>query len=177
MVGWRRRLNFEVPWQQIDMQAASIAELRKSLVRLDHGELLDACLRLARFKKDNKELLTYLLFLSDDGQGYVNYLCHEIDEQFLLTPNAHKKTLRKTIRWMDKCLRFSGNKETEVQVRIHFCQSLKTSDTPFMRNRVMTNMFLGQNKKIDRPIGTFHEDVQFEYRESLEELNPRFIQG
>jgi hypothetical protein len=40
------------------MKGASIAELKKELVRLEHGELLDACLRLARFKKDNKELLT-----------------------------------------------------------------------------------------------------------------------
>ncbi len=38
------------------MKAASIAELKKELVRLDPGELLDACLSLARFKKDNKEL-------------------------------------------------------------------------------------------------------------------------
>ena len=48
------------------MKAASIADLKKELVRLEHGELLDVCLRLARFKKDNKELLTYFLFLSQD---------------------------------------------------------------------------------------------------------------
>ena len=48
------------------MKAASIAELKKELVRREPGELLDACLSLARFKKDNKELLTYLLFLCHD---------------------------------------------------------------------------------------------------------------
>jgi len=77
------------------MKAASIAELKKELIRLEHGELLEACLRLARFKKDNKELLTYLLFLCQDEPAFANSLCHEIDEQFSLTPNAHKKTLRK----------------------------------------------------------------------------------
>ena len=68
------------------MKAASITELKRELIRLEQGELLDVCLRLARFKKDNKELLTYLLFLSANEPGYANYLCEEIDEQFSLTP-------------------------------------------------------------------------------------------
>ena len=50
------------------MKAASIAELKKTLVRTETGELLDICLRLARFKKENKELLTYLLYLSENEQ-------------------------------------------------------------------------------------------------------------
>lgn len=152
------------------MKAASIAELKKALVRLEQGELLDACLRLARFKKDNKELLTYLLFLSENEQAYANFLCEEIDEQFELTPNAHKKTLRKTIRNMDKCLRFSGNKETEAQVRIHFCRTLAASDTPLRRNKVMLNMFNGQLKKIRRVIDSFHEDVQYDYHHVIREM-------
>lgn len=152
------------------MQAASIAELKKKLVLLDQGELLDACLRLARFKKDNKELLTYLLFMSDDEPRYANYLCTEIDGYFELTPKAHKKTVRKIIRWMNKCLRFSGNKETEIQVRIHFCHALKSSKTPFRESRVMTNMYTGQLKKIDQAMAKLHEDIQAEYRMELERL-------
>ena len=113
------------------MKAATIAELKRTLVTLDQGELLEAVLRLARFKKDNKELLTYLLYLSKDESSYVRLLCNGIDDQFSLTPNAHKKTLRKLIRWMDKCLRYSGNKDTETQFRIHICRSLLASDTPF----------------------------------------------
>ena len=152
------------------MQAASIAELKKALVRMEQGELLDAVLRLARFKKDNKELLTYLLFMSDDENGYANYLCQEIDEQFSLSPNMHKKTLRKVIRWMNKCLRFSGQRETELQVRIHFCESLRNSDTPFQKYRVTTNMYLGQLKKIDQVLSKLHEDVQLDFQLAREDL-------
>jgi hypothetical protein len=152
------------------MKAASIAELKKALVRLEQGELLDACLRLARFKKDNKELLTYLLFLAENEQGYANYLCEEIDEQFALTPNAHKKTLRKTIRTMDKCLRFSGIKETEIQVRVHFCRALKASETPYKKSKVMLNMYTGQLKKIRKAIESFHEDLQYDYRQEIRDL-------
>ncbi len=144
------------------MKAASIAELKKGLVKLEQGELLDACLRLARFKKDNKELLTYLLFMSHDEQGYVDYLCHEIDEQFSTTPNAHKKTLRKMIRWMDKCLRFTGNKDSEYQVRLHFCQALNQSQTPYERQRVTLNMYNSQIRKIRKAIEKFDEEVKRE---------------
>ena len=48
------------------MDPAPLAEIKKTLMLMDRSELLDACLRLARFKKDNKELLTYMLFLSKD---------------------------------------------------------------------------------------------------------------
>ena len=152
------------------MKAEPIAVLKKALLRLEHGELLDVCQRLIRFKKENKELLTYLLFLSDDEQSFVDYLCDEIDESFRDHPNAHKKTLRKIIRWMDKCVRISGVKETEVQVRIHFCQALNNSDTPYLRSRVMTNMFKGQIKKATKAIEKFHDDVKREYEYELEEL-------
>ena len=137
---------------------------------MEQGELLEAVLRLARFKKDNKELLTYLLFLSENEQGYANCLCEEIDEQFSSTPNAHKKTLRKLIRWMDKCLRFSGIKETEAQVRIHFCRALKASDTPYFSNKVMTNMYHGQIKKIHAAIDKLHKDVKYDFLHELENL-------
>ncbi|MFK7768729.1 MAG: hypothetical protein AB8B55_16025 [Mariniblastus sp.] len=142
------------------MDPASLAQIKKELMRMEHEELLEACLRLARFKKDNKELLTYFLFLSKDEAGYASYLCGFIDDQFDETPNAHKKTLRKIIRWMNKCIRFSGVKETEYQVRMHFCRSLRESRTPFRKHRVMWNMYVGQIKKIRTAISKFHDDIK-----------------
>jgi len=156
------------------MEAASIAEIRKSLMRLEQGDLLDACLRLARFKKDNKELLTYLLYLSNNEPGYVNYLCQMIDEQFALAPNAQKKTLRKLIRNMDKCLRFSGIKETELQVRLHFCRVLKSSKIPYKQSRVMTNMFVGQLKKIFRITEKLPSEIYQEYASEIEFVSAEF---
>ena len=152
------------------MKAASVAELKKALFRLEHGELLDACLRLVRFKKDNKELLTYLLFLSDNEKGFADYLCEEIDEQFRLTPNAHKKTLRKVIRWMNKCLRFTSVKDTDVQVRLHFVRSLRASKTPFRKSKVMVNMYNGQLKKVTKVIEKFHEDIRREVQREIDEF-------
>lgn len=155
------------------MKAESIAVLKKALLRLEHGELLDICQRLIRFKKENKELLTYLLFLSDDEQSFVDYLCGEIDESFIEHPNSHKKTLRKVIRWMDKCIRISGVKDTEAQVRIHFCRALNESKTNYLRSRVMTNMYTGQIKKATRAIEKFPDGAKREYEFELQELARR----
>jgi len=39
------------------MKAASISELKQELQNISAKEITDICLRLARFKKENKELL------------------------------------------------------------------------------------------------------------------------
>jgi len=42
------------------MHPASVKEIKTGLEQLTHKELVAACLRLAKFKKENKELLSYL---------------------------------------------------------------------------------------------------------------------
>jgi len=44
------------------MKAASSKEIKSALIEQSPTQLTELCLRLARFKKENKELLTYLLF-------------------------------------------------------------------------------------------------------------------
>ena len=56
------------------MKAASLADIKRELKGRSPEEVLAICLRLGRFKKDNKELLTYLLFEAGDEAGYVQLL-------------------------------------------------------------------------------------------------------
>ena len=53
------------------MKAASVVEIRKELEHLSVDNLKQLCLRLARFKIENKELLTYLLFESENEESYI----------------------------------------------------------------------------------------------------------
>ena len=64
------------------MKAASVVEIRKAIEHLSPETLKQLCLRLARFKLENKELLTYLLFESDDEDAYVKTVTEFIDDQF-----------------------------------------------------------------------------------------------
>ena len=136
--------------------------------------MLEACLRLARFKRDNKELLTYLLFASEDEKAYMASLCAEIDEQFETMNKSSlyyaKKGIRKTIRWMEKFIRYSGNAETELEVRIHFCKSLQASKIPIKKSKVTWNMLLSQQKKIGKALAKFHPDIQYEYRIEIDRI-------
>ncbi len=149
------------------MKAATISQLKKELVKLDHDELLDVCLRMAKFKVESKELLTYLLLNADDEVGYSNDLCDEIDQLLCAAGQIHKKTLRKVVRWMDKSLRFSGDKETELQVRIHFCRRIKTRKITFGNCRVSANMYATQLKKIDKALDKVHPDLQFDFNQQM----------
>ena len=149
------------------MKAATISQLKKELVKLDHDELLDVCVRLAKFKVESKELLTYLLMKADDEIGYAEELCDEIDEYLNASGMIHKKALRKVVRWMEKSLRFSGDKETELQVRIHFCQRIKEKRISFGGCRVSENMHATQLKKIDKAIKKVHPDLQFDFNQQL----------
>lgn len=156
------------------MKAASLAEIKKRLVKLEQGEMLEACLRLARFKRDNKELLTYLLFASENEKAYVASLCAEIDQQFDTMNKSSlyyaKKSIRKTIRWMEKFIRYSGNKETELEVRIHFCKTLLASKVPIKKSKVTWNMLQSQLKKIDKALAKFHPDIEYEYRVEVDKV-------
>jgi hypothetical protein len=64
------------------MKAVTVKELKEELSFRSPNELRELCLRLSRFKKENKELLTYLLFELSDEVSYIESVKKEIDEQF-----------------------------------------------------------------------------------------------
>lgn len=156
------------------MKASTINEIKQELAATKPGELVELCLRLARFKKENKELLTYLLFEAHDEQGYIKSVKQEIDELFGTINLSHlyfaKKTLRKIVRVINKYCRYSGNKQTEIELRLYFCTTLKNSEIPFERNTVISNLYDGQLKKIHALLATLHEDLQYDYMKELEPL-------
>ena len=64
------------------MKAATVKELRDKLKDCSPKELMEICLRLSKFKKENKELLTYLLYESKDESNYIESVKQEIDTKF-----------------------------------------------------------------------------------------------
>lgn len=156
------------------METASVSIIRKELKNIPVEELQEIILRLSKFKKENKEFLSYLLFEAADEQAFIRNVKEEIDEQFIhLNTNSlylAQKTLRKVLRTIDKYSRFSSKKQTEIELRIHFCRKMKTSLLNYRHNRVVLNMYLNQIKKINKILSGLHEDIRFDYREELENL-------
>jgi len=156
------------------MKAASLAEIKKELVRLESRTLLELCMRLGKYKKDNKELLTYLLFEADDEPAYVENVKGEIDDQFNALPGGNlyyvKKSLRKILRMTNKQIRYSGVKQSELELRIHFCTRLKNSGIRLDRSPVLLNLYQQQLKKINLALAKLPEDLQFDYQRAVRNL-------
>lgn len=156
------------------MKAASIVEIKKVLKTMDEEKLMACCLRLAKFKKDNKELLTYLLFEEKDENSYIALINEEIDLAFDEINTNHiyyaKKGVRKILRNVNKYIRYSGKKQTEVEILLHFCKTLKGSGIRYRSSTVLHNLYLNQVKKIKKALSTLHEDLRFDYQQDVEEL-------
>lgn len=149
------------------MKAASIQELKQELTSLSPSRLSELCLRLAKFKKDNKELLTYLLFEAQDEMTYIENVKKEIDLGFeeLPKPNLYltKKTLRKVLRTTLKQIRYAGSPQVEVELLAYFLRKIRQSGIRIQDSPVLTNLYKQQLKKVQGVIATLHEDLQYDY--------------
>jgi len=156
------------------MKTASVQELKQELQSVPPARLLELCLRLARFKKENKELLTYLLFEAHDEEGYINSVNQLIDEGFAGVTNTTtyllKKSLRKILRIANKYIRYTGSKQVEAAVLLHYCAQWKASGLPVDKATVLVKIYEQQLKKIAAAIATLHEDLQYDYQKELDSL-------
>ena len=156
------------------MRTASVNEIKQELIALSPAQLRDLCLRLVKFKKENKELLTYLIFEAHDQQGYIDGVKLEIQAQFETINQSNlyfaKKTIRKILRITNKYIRYTGSKQVEVELLLYFCLTLKASVKGFHKSQTITNLYNNQLKKIKTAIQSMHEDLQFEYYRELDKL-------
>ena len=159
------------------MKAASLKEIQSELETLPKQELLALCLRLGRFKKENKELLTYLLFEAFDQEAYIVLIKKEMEDQFndMNRSNLYfvKKSLRKILRTIGKYGRYTGSEVVEVQLLLHFCSLIKASGISFNASVALENLYQNQLKKIRKIIAGMHADLQFDYLKELAPLTPK----
>jgi len=156
------------------MKAASLSELKQELTTLTPKQLLDICMRLAKHKKENKELITYLLFEASDEETFIKNIKTETEVQFseMNSSNLYlaKKSIRKILRTINKFIRYSGLKQTEAELRIHYCKTLEQSGIHFRKSPVLCNLYNHQLKKIEAAIATLHEDLQYDFKKEMKGL-------
>jgi len=157
------------------MKAVTVKEISQELLNLSPKGLRDLCLRLARFKKENKELLTYLLFESSDEASYVESVKKEIDLQFdQVNKKSYyfiKKGLRRILQNTRKYIRYSHNKKTEIDLLIYYCLKLKKFIPSIQRNAALRNLYSRQISTIREKLGSLHEDLQYDYGLELKTLD------
>jgi len=156
------------------MKTATVKELKDQLNKCSHKELLEICLRLSKFKKENKELLSYLLFEAADEASYIEGIKNEMDEQFELINKKNyffiKKSIRKILRGLRNYIRYSKKQETEAELLIYFCVKLRALRPSIGANLVLKNLYNRQVESIRKKVAKLHEDLQYDFEVELEEL-------
>ncbi|WP_026838791.1 hypothetical protein [Gillisia sp. JM1] len=156
------------------MKVASIKELKDELGHRSKEDLLDYCLHLSKFKKENKELLTYVLFDSIDEEEFIAQIKQEVEIQFGLINKKNfyliKKSVRKILKMIKKYIRYSKKKETEVELLLFFCAQLSDFSPSIKRNTTMLNLYNRQLLLVKKGITLLHEDLQYDYELELQEI-------
>ena len=156
------------------MKAASVKEIKSALEDQSKDELITLCLRLSRFKKENKEFLTYLLFETQDENSYIQSIKLQLDELFATIDTKRlyiaKKNLRKIIRIANRYIKYSSNETTGIVVLLYVCHQMKFIGIPMQNSTAIQNIYLGLIKKIKSLIVTLHDDLQYDFNRELDKL-------
>lgn len=156
------------------MKTASLKEIKQELENLSPKEVQELCLRLVKFKKENKELLTYLLYEESNEKAFIAGVKKEMEAEFkMINTDSYyfiKKSVRKILRTVKKYIRYSKKKETEVELLLHFCRELKQMEPSIFGNTTLANLFERTLESIRKKLGSLHEDLQYDFNLELQEI-------
>ena len=156
------------------MKASSISQIKKELQYVSKEELIEIVLRIGKYKVENKELLSYLLFDSSNEEEYIEKIKMYMDFQFEIINRENyyyiKKSVRKILRTTKRFIKYTKNIETETTLLIHFCRNLEEMDPTYKYNQVLTNMYQRQLGLIEKNLDKMHEDLSYDFRREVDTL-------
>lgn len=153
---------------------ASLKIIKDELSRMSHKELTGVISSLLKFRKENKEFVTYLLFDSKDEAEFIKSIKAEMDAamepvtRYNVRPMI--KLIRKTLRNTRKAIKFSSEKETSIQLLMHFCSIIKAKNLPVTRFKSLNLMWDRCILNINKDILSLHEDLRYDYGVELKAL-------
>lgn len=156
------------------METANVHQIKHEIKHLEKVELIDLCLKLAKFKKENKELLSYLLFDADDEDAFIDKVKRDVTAEFRVINRSStylvKKSARRILKEVKKYIRYSKQTRTEIELLMHFCGELGEFRNELSQSVVLANMYRTQVKLVEKSLNKVHEDLQYDYYEVFEGL-------
>ncbi len=143
-----------------------LKDLKKELQHLPAEHITELVLRLARHKKENKELLAYLLFEADDEPAFIEKVKAEVGFMFSQLPVQSylaAKSMRKILRLIGKYTKFMASKGAEIDLLINFCNNYLQYADRRSSYKPLRLILTRQIEKIRGLIQKLHEDIQFDY--------------
>ena len=156
------------------MKPASIKEIKEELQALNSPDLADLLMRLGKFKKENKELLTYLLLYKQDEQRYIAEIKESMHIMFtevnIKASYITKKNLRKILRTTNRYIKYTPEKETEIELLFFFIEELNVLGIDIPKIAALQKLHATVMSRIQKNILSLHEDLQYDYNKKFEEL-------
>lgn len=159
------------------MESPKLNNIRKELNHLPKEVLAEYCLKIAKYKTENKEFLNYLLFYSDNNELYIAEIKKLLDEGFAGLPYSDytaTKVLRKLTRLMNKHIKFIGNKAQELELALYFCHLFIEESSPKTHHKPLIALLFRQLKRIEKLIPKLDEDLQFDFQHEFDTLISEF---
>lgn len=155
------------------MKTHGIAEIKKTIKNISHAELSEICLKLARFKKDNKEYVHFLLYEASNPLEYAEQVMESLHDP-LTNLNRHPslkvKELRKHLRVLSRHIRYTSSLEVEITLLIWFLEMMVAHAGVRQSNKALYTLFIRQLEKIRKAFPKLHEDLQFDYAQPYQKL-------
>jgi hypothetical protein len=151
----------------------NLQSVKKELQHLSSGQIAELCLRLAKYKKENKELLSYLLFEADNEQSYITGIKEEMDALFAEQPTHYyyiAKSMRKILKLITKHTKFMASKPAEIDLLLHYCQQYVNHVDRRTGYKPLKQLLHKQLEKVAKLIGALHEDLQYDYKAEFEKV-------
>jgi hypothetical protein len=156
------------------MNTPKLVDIKKALQHCSREELIELNIRLAKHKVENKELLHYLLFDEQNETQFVEQIKNFINDEFaeINTKNYYwmRKSIRKVLKDIKKYIRFSKNKDTEIELLLHFLAQMLQLQPDVMKDKRLRNLYERNLLMVDKKISGVHEDLQYDYQLQREKL-------
>ncbi len=155
------------------MTPASIDTIKSELKQLPPRQVLDLLLRLARFKKENKELLTYILFESVHENEYVEQVKRETTEEMEeikhLTAYQYKKQFRKIQRKINKPIKYMGSKSATAELYLHMVRMISEKKKTIFIATFLDKTLQQYISKIEKILPAIEEDLAADLRKQVQQ--------
>lgn len=161
-------------YAKFNMINNSLKTIREEISHLSKNELEEICIQLAKFKKENKEFLSYILFDINNEENFASQLEIELQSLFsevnIKSAYYAKKQIRKIIKTASRYLKYTKVKETHVRLYIYILKEFKALNISYSANSALQKIEINLKNKICNLIEGLHEDLQYDYKQLFKDL-------
>ena len=129
---------------------------------------------MVKYRKENKELLTYLMFEEQSPEVFLDNYRAEMDLLFadMNTTNLYyiRKSTRRILRFASKYVKFVQAPQLATELLIYFCNGVIEHGIPLGKSTQLMNLYTGQLKKIEDLLSTLHPDLQYDLRRQIRKI-------